>query len=113
MFMTERGDPRGVFDVVYGCNPKDDSLQLELATPEQGTSGVKGDMGVRPFNGDLDFRWQPIGTTGMILLLFSLLLLSYLPFCSYNDEIVEKEMEEIKMKSGDGKRDRKRDKDIY
>ena len=65
MFMTERGDPRGVFDVVYGCNPSDDSLQLELATPEQGTTGVKGNMGVRPFNGDLDFRWQPIGTTGM------------------------------------------------
>ncbi|KAK7914001.1 carbohydrate-binding WSC domain-containing protein [Apiospora marii] len=63
MFMTERGDPRGVFDVVYGCNPANDSLQLELVTPEQGTSGVKGNMGVRPFNGDLDFRWQPIGTT--------------------------------------------------
>lgn len=62
--MTERGDPRGVFDVVYGCNPADDSLQLELVTPEQGTTGVKGNMGVRPFNGDLDFRWQPIGTTG-------------------------------------------------
>lgn len=79
MFMTERGDPRGVFDVVYGCNPADDSLQLELVTPEQGTTGVKGNMGVRPFNGDLDFRWQPIGTTGMLLsFAYSNLVVSFL-----------------------------------
>lgn len=38
MFMTERGDPRAIFDVVYGCNIDTDALQLELTLRARGTS---------------------------------------------------------------------------
>ncbi|ATY67185.1 carbohydrate-binding WSC domain [Cordyceps militaris] len=40
MFMTERGDPRGIFDVRYGCNPDTDKVQTELVFKER--SGVTG-----------------------------------------------------------------------
>ncbi|KAI5868255.1 hypothetical protein GGS23DRAFT_592044 [Durotheca rogersii] len=63
MFMTERGDPRAVFDVVYGCNPVTDDLQVELKVRSRGDLELGGDVGVRPFNGFYDFRWRPSGTT--------------------------------------------------
>ena len=37
MFMTERGDPKALFDVVYGCNVDTDALQLELVLRARGT----------------------------------------------------------------------------
>lgn len=68
MFMTERGDPRAVWDVVYGCNPDTDELQVELAFKERGDNPPElgGLLGVRPFNGMYDFRWKGPGTSGML-----------------------------------------------
>ncbi|KAI1858770.1 uncharacterized protein JN550_012424 [Neoarthrinium moseri] len=63
MFMTERGDPRAIFDVVYGCNPDTDALQTELHIKSRGDLEAGGNMGVRPFNGAHDFRWRPSGTS--------------------------------------------------
>ncbi|KAI0889373.1 uncharacterized protein GGS22DRAFT_153739 [Annulohypoxylon maeteangense] len=63
MFMTERGDPRAIFDVVYGCNPDTDALQTELAIKSRGDEELGGNVGVRPFNGNFDFRWTPEGNT--------------------------------------------------
>lgn len=64
MFMTERGDPRAVYDVVYGCNPDTDALQTELSFKSRGDIEIGGNIGVRPFNGMYDFRWTPAGNTG-------------------------------------------------
>jgi hypothetical protein len=65
MFMTERGDPRAIWDVVYGCNPDTDAVQVELAFNSRGSSPPEfgGLMGVRPFNGNWDFRWKGPGTS--------------------------------------------------
>ncbi|KAJ8104525.1 hypothetical protein ONZ43_g7807 [Nemania bipapillata] len=65
MFMTERGDPRAVWNVVYGCNPDTDALQVELAFKERADAPpvLGGLMGVRPFNGNYDFRWKGPGTS--------------------------------------------------
>lgn len=63
MFATERGDPRAIWDVAYGCNPDTDELQTELHFKARGDIEEGGDMGVRPFNGAYDFRWRPAGTS--------------------------------------------------
>ncbi|KAI0852869.1 hypothetical protein F5Y00DRAFT_258124 [Daldinia vernicosa] len=63
MFMTERGDPRAIYDVVYGCNPDTDALQTELSFKSRGGIEIGGNIGVRPFNGMYDFRWTPAGNT--------------------------------------------------
>ncbi|KAI1430530.1 hypothetical protein GGR50DRAFT_207180 [Xylaria sp. CBS 124048] len=63
MFMTERSDPRAIWDVVYGCNPDTDALQVELAFKSRGDIEFGGLMGVRPFNGMYDFRWKGPGTS--------------------------------------------------
>ncbi|KAF3062111.1 hypothetical protein GL218_03784 [Daldinia childiae] len=63
MFMTERGDPRAIYDVVYGCNPDTDALQTELSFKSRGDLEIGGNIGVRPFNGMYDFRWTPAGNT--------------------------------------------------
>ncbi|KAI4599063.1 hypothetical protein KJ359_002480 [Pestalotiopsis sp. 9143b] len=55
MFMTERGDPRAIWDVVYGCNPDTDAVQTELQFKSRGDIEEGGTMGVRPFNGAYDF----------------------------------------------------------
>lgn len=62
--MTERGDPRAIWDVVYGCNPDTDAVQTQLAFKSRGDLEVGGNIGVRPFNGNYDFRWTPAGNTG-------------------------------------------------
>ncbi|GAW21921.1 hypothetical protein EKO27_g3828 [Xylaria grammica] len=62
MFMTERGDPRAIWDVVYGCNPDTDEVQVQLAFKSRDTE-LGGRMGVRPFNGNYDFRWKGPGTS--------------------------------------------------
>ncbi|OTB02470.1 hypothetical protein M426DRAFT_13446 [Hypoxylon sp. CI-4A] len=63
LFMTARGDPRAIFDVVYGCNPDTDAVQVELAFKSRGEEEQGGAIGVREFSGDLDFRWTPAGNT--------------------------------------------------
>jgi hypothetical protein len=64
IFMTDRSDPRAIFDVVYGCNPDTDALQTELHIASRGDLARGGSVGVRPFNFMYDFRWTPEGTTG-------------------------------------------------
>ena len=66
MFMTERSDPRGIFDVVYGCNPDTDKLQIELHVKSRGDVEIGGEMGVRPFDGKHDFRWRAPGTSSKL-----------------------------------------------
>ncbi|KAK9413628.1 hypothetical protein SUNI508_11837 [Seiridium unicorne] len=63
MFITQRGDLRAIWDVVYGCNSDTDALQTELRSKSRGDIENGGDMGVRPFNGAYDFRWRPSGTS--------------------------------------------------
>lgn len=61
MFMTDRGDPRAIYDVRYGCNPDTDALQTELAFKErQGVNG--GHICVRLASGNRhEFRYSPPG----------------------------------------------------
>ncbi|KAF2429127.1 hypothetical protein EJ08DRAFT_698705 [Tothia fuscella] len=63
MFMTDRNDNFGIFDVVYGCNPDTDELQRELHVKSRGTVELGGEMGVKPFAEYHDFRWRAPGTT--------------------------------------------------
>lgn len=64
MFMTERGDPRAVYDVVRGCNPDTDEVQTELAF--KGRADVTGGhLCVRLASGNRwEFRYSPPGNTG-------------------------------------------------
>lgn len=64
MFMTERGDPRAIYDVVYGCNPDTDQLQTLLAFKQRaGVTG--GHICVRVASGNRhEFRYSPPGNTG-------------------------------------------------
>lgn len=68
IFMTDRTDPRAIFNVVYGCNPDTDALQTELHIASRGDLAQGGTVGVRPFNFMYDFRWIPEGTTGKLFL---------------------------------------------
>ncbi|OAA80372.1 hypothetical protein LEL_03858 [Akanthomyces lecanii RCEF 1005] len=63
MFMTERGDPRAIYDVRYGCNPDTDAVQTELVFKER--SGVTGGhLCIRPASGNRhEFRYSPPGNT--------------------------------------------------
>ena len=65
MFMTERGDPRAIYDVVYGCNPDTDALQKELHFKARADL-PGGHICVRLASGDRhEFRYSPPGNTGM------------------------------------------------
>lgn len=59
--MTERGDPRAIFQPVYGCNPDTDELQIELAFVEKEDEELPGgNICVRSAAGDThEFRWSP------------------------------------------------------
>jgi hypothetical protein len=63
MFMTDRSDPQGIFDVVYGCNPDTDALQMELHIKSRGDIEQGGEMGVKPAGANHDFRWRAPGTS--------------------------------------------------
>ncbi|KAL0640770.1 hypothetical protein Q9L58_000076 [Maublancomyces gigas] len=63
IFMTERGDPRAFFDVIYGCNQTDGSVQKELSFSGRGTL-PGGHICVRLASGDrYEFRYSPPGNT--------------------------------------------------
>ncbi|KAI1496387.1 hypothetical protein F5X99DRAFT_400628 [Biscogniauxia marginata] len=63
MFMTERGDPRAIYDVVYGCNPDTDAVQTELAFKARDTL-EGGHICVRPTSGERhEFRYSPPDNT--------------------------------------------------
>ncbi|KAL2755425.1 hypothetical protein ACRALDRAFT_1064452 [Sodiomyces alcalophilus JCM 7366] len=62
LFMTERGDPRAIFQPVYGCNPDTDELQVELEFVERRGEGdvPGGHICVRSASGERhEFRWSP------------------------------------------------------
>lgn len=60
MFMTERGDPRAIFQPVYGCDPDTDELQVELAFQRRVNSVPGGHICVRSASGARhEFRWSP------------------------------------------------------
>ncbi|KAI0007210.1 hypothetical protein F4779DRAFT_593095 [Xylariaceae sp. FL0662B] len=63
MFMTERGDPRAYYDVVYGCNPDTDAVQTELAFKARDVL-EGGHICVRSASGDrYEFRYSPPNNT--------------------------------------------------
>ncbi|TGZ82172.1 hypothetical protein EX30DRAFT_388482 [Ascodesmis nigricans] len=63
LFMTQRGDPRAVFDVWHGCHSDTGVQQYELVMregPELKRDG--GNICVRPASGGrTEFRWSPKG----------------------------------------------------
>lgn len=66
MFMTNRGDPRAIFNVVYGCNVDTDALQLELVLASRGTTPLTpgGHICVRTASqGRWEFRYSGPGNT--------------------------------------------------
>jgi hypothetical protein len=69
MFMTDRGDPRGIFDVVYGCNADTDELQTELHVKSRGDIEQGGEMGVKPAGANFDMRWRAPGASSKLKLL--------------------------------------------
>lgn len=66
--MTERGDPRAIYDVRYGCNPDTDAVQTELVFKER--AGVQGGhICVRLASGNRhEFRYSGPGNTCKFLL---------------------------------------------
>lgn len=65
--MTQRGDPKALFDVAYGCNPDTDALQKELVLRARGTNPptLGGHICVRLASGNRhEFRYSPPGNTG-------------------------------------------------
>jgi len=64
--MTDRGDPKAIFDVVYGCSPTG-KLQKELKFKARDiTPG--GHICVRSASGDrTEFRYSPPGNTGELI----------------------------------------------
>ncbi|OAA43772.1 hypothetical protein NOR_04347 [Metarhizium rileyi] len=66
MFMTERGDPRAVYDVAYGCNPDTDAVQTQLVFKERAGAAAGGHICVRLASGNrYEFRYSPPGNTAV------------------------------------------------
>lgn len=63
IFMTDRDEPLGIFNVVYGCNPDTDQLQKELHVKSRGNIEIGGDMGIKPFGDKFDFRYRSPGSS--------------------------------------------------
>ncbi|KAG0650106.1 WSC domain-containing [Hyphodiscus hymeniophilus] len=61
MFMTERGDPRAIFQPVYGCNPDNNDLQTQLKFVTRETSPTGGGVCLRIASGNrgYEFRYTP------------------------------------------------------
>lgn len=64
--MTERtGDPRAIFQPVYGCDPDTDELQVELSFVERRGDIPGGHICVRPAAlARHEFRWSPFENPG-------------------------------------------------
>lgn len=79
--MTERGDPRAIYDVVYGCNPDTDALQKELRFKARADL-PGGHICVRLASGDRhEFRYSPPGNTGMSSALVFCYKTTFLAIC--------------------------------
>ncbi|CAH0058644.1 unnamed protein product [Clonostachys solani] len=65
IFMTERGDPRALFQPVYGCHPVTDEVQVELLFTGREGDEVGGNVCVRTgaFTDSYEFRYSPPGNT--------------------------------------------------
>ncbi|KAH7313707.1 hypothetical protein B0I35DRAFT_513330 [Stachybotrys elegans] len=60
MFMTGRGDPRAIFEPVYGCNPDTDEVQIELEFVTWQNHPAGGWICVRPsYDNGHEFRYYP------------------------------------------------------
>ena len=74
--MTERNDPRAVFQPVYGCNPDTDAVQIELAFQLRETSPPGGLICVRSAAGERhEFRYAGAGNTSKSLTILTCSLL--------------------------------------
>ena len=64
--MTERGDPKAYYDVVYGCNPDTDAVQTQLSFKARDTL-LGGLICVRTASGGrYEFRYSPPGNPGKL-----------------------------------------------
>ncbi|KAK0701971.1 WSC domain-containing protein [Lasiosphaeria miniovina] len=64
MFMTNRGDPRAIYQPTYVCNPVTDALQIELTFVTMQNNPPGGWNCVRPtFDNAHEFRYYPPGNT--------------------------------------------------
>jgi hypothetical protein len=63
IFMTDRDEPLGIFEVKYGCNQDTDKLQTELHVKSRGDVQAGGDMGIKPFGDKFDFRYRAAGAS--------------------------------------------------
>jgi hypothetical protein len=66
MFMTNRGDPKAIFNPVYGCDPDTDKVQIQLAFQTRETSPFGGLICVRVASGNrgYEFRYSPPANPG-------------------------------------------------
>lgn len=65
MFMTERGDPRAIFQPTYGCDPETDEVQIELDFKRRVGDVKGGHICVRSASGDRhEFRYSPFENPG-------------------------------------------------
>ncbi|TEA19772.1 hypothetical protein C8034_v008881 [Colletotrichum sidae] len=63
LFMTQRGDPKALFQPVYGCNQDTDAVQVELDFVARAAL-PGGFICVRSASGDRhEFRYSPPGNT--------------------------------------------------
>jgi hypothetical protein len=67
MFMSERNEPKAIFQPVYGCNPDTDELQVQLAFQLWEQAPVGGKICVRLASGarGMEFRYSPPDNPGM------------------------------------------------
>lgn len=67
--MTERRDPRAIFQPTYGCNPETDELQTELSFVERVGDVPGGHICVRSAALQRhEFRYSPFENPGKLFL---------------------------------------------
>lgn len=66
--MTERGDPRALFQPVYGCHPVTDEVQVELQFVGREGDEAGGNVCVRTgaFTNSYEFRYSPPENPGKL-----------------------------------------------
>lgn len=68
--MTERGDPKAIFQPTYGCNPDTDAVQVELSFVTWQNHSPGQWICVRPtYDNAYEFRYYPPGDTGRFITL--------------------------------------------
>jgi hypothetical protein len=66
MFMTERNEPKAIFQPVYGCDPDTDQVQIQLEFVIWETMPAGGHICVRIASGNrgYEFRYSPPDNPG-------------------------------------------------